>query len=99
MSAPLIVTRTLRTAHSERFLLAEPGAPAECAVLDVHYLANGTVRGTVVVFEGAGVSEADVPALLQRIDEQLLPDVQLDDATLEFTVVVGRVLGAYSRED
>jgi hypothetical protein len=99
MATPLIVTRALRTPHSERFLLTEPGAEMECAVLDVHYLANGTVRGTVVVFEGAGVSESEVPALLQRIDEQLLPDVQLDDATLEFTVVSGRVLGAYSRED
>ena len=67
-------------------------------MLDVHYLANGTVRGTLVVFEGAGLGEDEVPALLQRLDEQLLPEVQLDDATLEFTVVMGQVLGAYSRE-
>jgi hypothetical protein len=99
MAASLLITRTLRTPHSERYLLAEPGAPTECAELDLHYLANGTVRGTLVVFEGAGVDEADVPALLERLDEQLLPDVQLDDATLEFTVVMGRVLGAYARAD
>ena len=97
MAASLLVTRTLRTAHSERLLLAQPGADTECAVVDLHYLPNGTVRGTVVVFEGAGVSEDDVPTLLQQIDEQLLPDVQLDDATLEFTVVMGSVLGAFAR--
>jgi hypothetical protein len=99
MAASLLITRTLRTPHSERYLLAEPNGPTECAVLDLHYLANGTVRGTLVVFEGAGIADDDVPALIQRLDEQLLPDVQLDDASLEFTVVMGRVLGAYARAD
>jgi hypothetical protein len=99
MAASLLITRTLRTPHSERYLLAEPGGATECAELDLHYLSDGTVRGTLVVFEGAGVDEDGVPALLQRLDEQLLPEVRLDDATLEFTVVMGRVLGAYARED
>lgn len=96
MAPSLLFTRALRTPHSERFLMTRQSADTECAVLDVHYLANDTVRGTLVVFEGAGLAEEDIPALLQQVDEQLLPEVQLDDATLEFTVVMGQVLGAYS---
>jgi hypothetical protein len=96
MAASLLFTRTLRTPHSERFLIMRQGADTECAVLDLHYLADRTVRGTLVVFEGAGLAEEDIPALLQQVDGQLLPEVQLDDTTLEFTVVMGQVLGAYS---
>jgi hypothetical protein len=86
-------TRTLRTASSERFLAQRDGRDA--AAVDLHYLANGTVTGTVILLRDAGWKEADVPALLSSLDDQLLPDVDLDHGTLTFTVVLGEVLGNF----
>src|SRR5688572_16401158 len=92
----LTFSRVLRTPHSERHLLRRDGA--DFAALDLHYLLDGTVQATLVVFEGSGVEEADVPELLTHIDEVLLPEVQMDHKNLFFTVVVGRVLGAFQGE-
>jgi hypothetical protein len=92
MDRPTFV-RLLRTPSSERFLLQL--ADRDAAVLDLHYLGDHTVQASLLVYDGAGLGESDVPALLERIDEILLPEVRLDDKTLTFTVAVGRVLGAY----
>jgi hypothetical protein len=54
--------RTLRTASSERFLAQREGK--DVAAVDLHYLANGTVAGTVILLKEAGWQESDVPALL-----------------------------------
>ena len=63
-----------------------------------HYLQNGTVQATLVIFEASGIEEADVPDLWNQIGEVLLPEVRQDDSNLTFTVVMGRVLGAYQAE-
>jgi len=83
--------RTLRTNSSERFLATRDGK--EAAAVDLHYLANGTVNGTVILLKSAGWEDADIPALLQSLDEDFLPDVDLERGTLSYTVVVGEVLG------
>lgn len=88
--------RTLRTACSERFLALRDGQ--DVAAVDLHHLSNGTVAGTVVLLESAGWKEGDVPALLQLLDEDFLPEVDLACGNLTFTVVVGRVLGNYEAE-
>jgi hypothetical protein len=88
--------RTLRTASSERFLALRGGR--EVAAVDLHHLANGTVAGTVVVLEGAGLTEAQVPDLLAQLDDDFLPDVDLARGNLVYTVVLGRVLGNYEAE-
>lgn len=93
---PLTWKRTLRTAASERLLAQREGA--DVAAVDLHYLPNGTVAGTVIVLEDSGLAEADVPALLEQLDEEFLPDVDLDRGNLNFTVVIGRVLGNYEAE-
>lgn len=67
----------------------------DAAALDVHYLANGRADGTLIIFDGSGISEPDVPAVLARIDDLLLPDVNMADGNLSFTVVAGHVLGAF----
>jgi hypothetical protein len=54
--------RTLRTASSERFLAQREGK--DVAVVDLHYLASGTVVGTVILLKEAGWNKSDVPALL-----------------------------------
>ena len=56
------------------------------------------IRGTVVLLESAGWKEADVPALLQSLDEDFLPDVDLAHGNLTYTVVVGTVLGNYEAQ-
>jgi hypothetical protein len=88
--------RTLRTASSERFLAQREGR--DVAAVDLHYLANGTVAGTVILLKEAGWRESDVPALLGSLDEDFLPDVDLDHGNLNYTVVIGEVLGNYEAE-
>ena len=67
--------RTLRTASSECFLATREGK--DVAAVDLHYLANGTVSGTVILLKNAGWKEDDIPKLLQALDEDFLPDVDL----------------------
>jgi hypothetical protein len=87
----LIWKRTLRTASSERFLGVRAGV--EAAAVDLHYLADGTVAGTVILLDGAGWTESEVPGLLAHLDEDLLPGVDLGSGRLQFTVVRGELLG------
>ena len=88
--------RTLRTASSERFLAQCEGQ--DVAAVDLHYLASGTVAGTVILLKDGGWNESDVPALLGSLDEDFLPDVDLDHGNLNYTVVLGEVLGNYEAE-
>ena len=68
--------RTFRTMTSERFLVQKKEGQDSAAV-DLHYLADGHVAGTVFLFEHAGIEDAEVPAFLRHIDESLLPWVHL----------------------
>ena len=88
--------RTLRTASSERFLALREGK--DVAAVDLHYLATGAVAGTVILLKDAGWQESDVPALLGSLDEDFLPDVDLEHGNLNYTVVLGEVLGNYESE-
>lgn len=83
--------RTLRTPSSERFLAVREGR--DVAAIDLHYLSDGTVAGTVIVLEESRLAEEDVPVLLRQLDEEFLPGVDLREGSLVYTVVVGRVLG------
>ncbi len=88
--------RTLRTPSSERFLAYRDGK--EAAAVDLHYLPGGTVSGTVILLKdapGPAWSEASVPELLRSLDEDFLPEVDLEHGTLTYTVVLGEVLGNY----
>ena len=62
---------TLRTTSSERFLAQREGR--DVAAVDLHYLANGTVAGTVILLKEAGWKESDVPAILGSLDEDFPP--------------------------
>lgn len=89
----IVWKRTLRTTSSERFLALKDGKDA--AAVDLHYLANGAVTGTVILLREAGWTEDDIPKLLASLDEDFLPDVDLASGTLTYTVVQGDVLGNY----
>ena len=43
----------------------------------------------------AGWIESDVPAILASLDEDFLPDVDLDQGNLNITVVIGKILGYF----
>ena len=60
--------RTLRTASSERFLALRDGK--DLAAVDLHYLANGTVAGTVIILQGAGLDESNIEQLLSALDDE-----------------------------
>ncbi|MEN9678368.1 MAG: hypothetical protein RIS76_4264 [Verrucomicrobiota bacterium] len=87
----IVWKRTLRTSSSERLLAVRDGN--DVAAVDLHYLANGTVSGTVILLKEAGWKESDIPGLLQSLDEDFLPDVDLASGTLTYTVVVGELVG------
>ncbi len=83
--------RTLRTPSSERFLAQRSGK--DVAAVDLHYLANGTVAGTIIILKGSGLDESNIQDLLSALDDEFLPDVDLVEGSLTYTVVLGEVLG------
>lgn len=89
----IIWKRTLRTGSSERFLATRDGK--DVAAVDLHYLVNGTLAGTVILLKEAGWKEGDIPQLLQSLDEDFLPDVDLQQGNLNYTVVMGEVIGNF----
>jgi len=93
----IVWKRTLRTSSSERLLAVRDGR--DVAAVDLHYLANGTVSGTVILLKEAGWKESDIPGLLQSLDEDFLPDVDLASGTLTYTVVVGELVGNWEATD
>lgn len=93
----IVWKRTLRTSSSERLLAVRDGK--DVAAVDLHYLANGTVSGTVILLKEAGWKESDIPGLLQSLDEDFLPDVDLASGTLTYTVVVGELVGNWEATD
>lgn len=89
--------RILRTPSSERYLVQLP-AGTDAGALELHFLADGHVAGTLILFEETRLSEQAVAELLKEIDDVLLPDVSLEDKNLSFTVVVGSVMGTFVPE-
>jgi hypothetical protein len=93
--------RTLRTPSSERFLGLEQlrdQPMREVAAVDLHYLPSGAVAGTVVLLDHRKWSEEEITSLLAALDDEFLPDVDLEQGNLTFTVVLGRVVGNFQAE-
>lgn len=96
--------RTVRTSSSERFVAVRDGGnagrPVEVAAVDLHYMSDGTVSGTVVLIQGVGEdwSEDRIPDLLASLDEDFLPDVDLARGNLLYTVVLGEIVGSYQAD-
>jgi hypothetical protein len=86
--------RTFRTMTSERFPVQKKEGE-DSAAIDLHYLPDGHVAGTVFLFEHAGIEDGQVPEFLRYLDEALLPSVSLEDRNLTFTVVRGHVAGDF----
>ncbi len=92
----LTIIRLLRTQSSEQILLRRD--KGDIGALDIHYSLNGHIRATLILFDESGIKEPEVPALLTEIDEFLFPEASIQDHNLSFTVVFGRVLGAFAPE-
>jgi hypothetical protein len=85
--------RTLRTPSSERLLAVVDDRDA--IAVDLHFLPDGSVAGTVTVVDGGGIGREEIPALLQRIDDDFLPGVDLDEGGVVFTVVWARAAESF----
>ena len=85
--------RTLRTPHSERFLGLRDDT--DTAAIDLHYLPDGTVAGTVTLLASGGLKDEEIPAMLSSFDEDFLPGVDLASGNLTFTVIRGAVIGTF----
>jgi hypothetical protein len=86
--------RTIRTLSSERFVLQD-SAGNDAAALELHYLGDRRVSGTLILLGPNGVPDDQIPDLLKEIDELLLPDVSVQEGNLTFTVVRGSLAGSY----
>ena len=86
--------RTLRTPHSERYLLTRHKSQ-DVGAMDVHYRQDGTAAATLILFQEANVPDSEVPGILKSIDEMLFPDISIGEKNLFFTVVRGSVLGTF----
>ena len=86
-------TRTLRTPASERFLLTIDGKES-AASLDVHYLYDNGVAATLCVLE-RGIADDQIGAIIEHIDEALLPEASRAEGNLHFTVVRGEAIGDF----
>jgi hypothetical protein len=87
-------SRTVRTESSERFLL-QSDSGHDSAALELHYLGDHRVVGTLIILDERIFPESKVPELLKEIDEKLLPDVSMEEGQLSFTVVSGHVVGTF----
>ena len=85
--------RTLRTPYSERFLLVKNGI--DVGALDIHYRLDGTAAATLIILEDSTIPDAELPALLTKIDEVLFPEISVVEKNLFFTVVRGKVIGTF----
>ena len=88
-------TRALRTQSSERYLIHVDGQDDD-AVLDLHYVEDGTVAGTLIVLNAKYATEDALGHIMQEIDRVLLPAVSIEEGNLTFTVVQGSVLGEFT---
>lgn len=96
--------RSVRTASSERFVAERDGR--EVAAVDLHFLQDGTVRGTVVLLTGSdaedrdsiGWREEEIPDLLASLDDEFLPNHDAAMGDLTYTVVIGRLVGSFELE-
>jgi len=87
-------SRTVRTESSERFLL-QSDSGHDAAALELHYLGDHRVVGTLIILDERVFPESKVPELLKEIDEKLLPDVSMEEGQLSFTVVSGHIVGTF----
>ena len=90
-------TRVLRTASSERYLLHIDGV-GDDAALELHYLSDNSVAGTLIVLDDQYTEEKTIAEIVEEIDKVLLPNVSLEDGNLSFTVVQGTVIGSFTAE-
>ena len=56
------------------------------------------MAGTVILLKEAGWKEYVVPALLGSLDEDFLPDVDLNHGSRNSTVIIGEVLGNFEAQ-
>ena len=84
--------RAFRTASSERFLALQ--GENDVAAIDLHFLTNGQVAGTVVVLSDA-IADSDMADLLRCIDDDLLPGASMESGSVSFAVVRGKFIGNY----
>jgi hypothetical protein len=87
-------TRAIRTSSSERYLVHIDGE-GDDAVLELHYLDNGTVAGTLIVLDKKYASKEASAEILQEADRLLLPTASLDEGNMIFTVVKGQIVGEF----
>ncbi|MFO0819591.1 MAG: hypothetical protein U1A77_16710 [Pirellulales bacterium] len=87
-------TRAIRTSSSERYLVHIDGK-GDDAVLELHYLDNGTVAGTLIVLDKKYASKEASAEILQEADRLLLPTASLDEGNMIFTVVKGQIVGEF----
>lgn len=87
--------RTLRTSHSERFVVCIDAK--EIAAIDMHYV-GGVGAGTLILLDHHDWKEGSVEQLLTQFDDDQLPGIDIDHGNLTFTVVRGSLVGNFQSD-
>jgi len=53
----------------------------------------------VIILKGSGLDESNIESLLSALDDEFLPDIDLERGNLTYTVVLGEVLGNWEAEE
>jgi hypothetical protein len=93
----LKISRVLRTASSERYIV-ETTDGTDVASLDLHYLPDGNVQGTLILLVDEYAEADKTSALLEQFDQMLLPEVSAEENNLSFFVVKGEPVGQFTAE-
>lgn len=95
---PIKFIRMFRTASSEQYLLHDPQGE-DVGLFDLHFLADGTVAGSLFLLKDKVDGEAEIRQIMDQIDQELVPAASIEEANLKFTVTQGELIGTFSNEE
>lgn len=90
--AELEISRTCRTASSERYILSL--SEEHVASLDLHFVSGDQIEATLVVLNADVIDESELPPLLDKLHYRLFANDEHQRA--RFLVMYGKFQGEYS---
>ncbi len=88
------ISRTCRTASSERYILSL--GEEHVASLDLHFVSSNCIEATLVVLNADVIAESELTALLDMLHRRLFADNEHQRTQARFMVMYGKFQGEYS---
>ncbi|NNM84913.1 MAG: hypothetical protein HKL96_04035 [Phycisphaerales bacterium] len=87
------MSRTCRTASSERYILSL--LEEHVASLDLHFVSDDQIEATLVVLNAEVLAESELTALLDTLHHRLFADSEHRRIRARFMVMYGKFQGEY----